>query len=160
MYLGHWGKSEKLGPNTPNHGHVYTESHPKCSTADFTSNEALLKRKGHLRIELYIPVLVYLDIGTSHGNWAQKPQNKGHRYTEGCLKCQTLHFTLSEALLKGKGDLRVASYLLSVFGHWGKLRELSPKTINTGHMDTQKVIQSVKLHISHQMKLCSSVKVI
>ena len=26
----HWGKSEKLDPNTPNQGQRYTESHPKC----------------------------------------------------------------------------------------------------------------------------------
>ena len=28
-------------------------------------------------IELYIPVLVYSDIGASHGNWAHKTQIKG-----------------------------------------------------------------------------------
>ena len=27
MYLGHWNKSRKMGPNTTNHGHRYTESH-------------------------------------------------------------------------------------------------------------------------------------
>ena len=49
-----WDKSGKLGPNNSNHGHQYTESHPKCKIPHFTSNEALLKGKGHLRVQLYL----------------------------------------------------------------------------------------------------------
>lgn len=74
MYLGHLGKSRKLGTNGTNLGHVYTESHSKCSTADFASNETLLKCKGRVRV---IPVLMHLDITASHGNWIEKPQIKG-----------------------------------------------------------------------------------
>ena len=40
-------------------------------------------------------------------------------------------------------------------GHWGKSRNLRPNTQIHGC-----VIHSVKVHISHQMKPCSSVKVI
>ena len=47
VYLGHWGKPEKLGPNTPNHRHVYKESHLRCSPEDFTSNGALLLGHWH-----------------------------------------------------------------------------------------------------------------
>ena len=28
VFLENWGKSGKLGPNVPNHGHQYTESNP------------------------------------------------------------------------------------------------------------------------------------
>ena len=28
VFLENWGKSGKLGPIVPNHGHQYTESHP------------------------------------------------------------------------------------------------------------------------------------
>ena len=43
----------------------------------------------------------------------------------------------------------------SVLGHWGKSRKLWPNTQNHGH-----VIQSVKLHFLHQMKLYLNVRAI
>ena len=49
VFLKNWGKLGKLGPIVQNHGHQYTESHPH-----FTSNEALLKYKYNLRVDLHL----------------------------------------------------------------------------------------------------------
>ena len=54
VYFGHWSKSRKLGPNTPNHEHGYTGIHQKCYTPHFTSIEALLECKTYLRIEFQL----------------------------------------------------------------------------------------------------------
>ena len=45
--------------------------------------------------------------------------------------------------------------LLVYLGYWGKSRKLWPNTQNHGH-----VIQSVKLHFLHQMKLYLNVRAI
>ena len=49
VFLENWGKSGKLGPIVQNNGHQYTESH-----THFTSNEALLKYKYNLRVDLHL----------------------------------------------------------------------------------------------------------
>ena len=49
VFLENWGKSRKLGPIVQNNRHQYTESHPH-----FTSNEALLKYKYKLRVDVYL----------------------------------------------------------------------------------------------------------
>ena len=60
VYFGHWSKSRKLGPNTPNHEHGYTGIHQKCYTPHFTSIEALLECK---------TVLGYLGHQGTLGKW-------------------------------------------------------------------------------------------
>ena len=71
----------------------------------------------------------------------------------------TFHIT-NGALLKFKSHLRVNLYLLLCickFGaNWGNLAQI-PQIMGR---NTQKVIQSVKFHISHQMKFYSRVKAI
>ena len=49
VFLENWGNSGKLGPIVQNNGHHYTESH-----THFTSNEALLKYKYNLRVDLHL----------------------------------------------------------------------------------------------------------
>ena len=98
-------KSGKLGPNNPNHGHQYTESHPKCKIPHFTSSKALFKCKDHLLVKLYL-------------------------------------------------------FFLFIFGELEQVGELGPKYPQIKGTNTQKVFQSVKFQISHQMKPCSSVKTI
>ena len=48
VFLENWGKSG-IGPIVQNNGHQYTESH-----THFTSNEALLKYKYNLRVDLHL----------------------------------------------------------------------------------------------------------
>ena len=100
VFLENWGKSGKLGPNVPNHGHQYTESHPS-KVLNSTFHIKWILTKIQIQFEgWFAPVLVYL-------------------------------------------------------GHLGKSRNLRPNTPIHGH-----VIHSVKLHISHQVKPYSIVKVI
>ena len=54
LYFGHLENLCKLGLNSPNNGERYAESNMKCLTPHFTLNEALLKYKGHLKVELYM----------------------------------------------------------------------------------------------------------
>ena len=74
-------------------------------------------------------------------------------------KCQILHFTSNEVLLKCKGrHLWVKLYLFLVYlGNWVKLKKLGriPYIFNT---DKQSVIQSVKRHILRQTRPYSTVK--
>ena len=91
-----------------------------------------------------IPVLVFLENWGKSGKLGPIVQNNGHQYTESHP-----HFTSNEALLKYKNNLRVD------LGNWGISRNLRPNTQIHGC-----VIHSVKVYISHQMKPCSSEKVI
>ena len=47
LYLGIGASQRNCARKPPIKGHRYTESHPKCLTPHFTSNENLLKGKGH-----------------------------------------------------------------------------------------------------------------
>ena len=96
-----------------------------------------------------IPVLVFLENWGKFGKLGPIVQNNRYQYTESHPD-----FTSIEALLKYKYKLRVDLHL-SAFGDWGKSRNLRPNTQIHGC-----VIHSVKVHISHQMKPCSSEKVI
>ena len=96
-----------------------------------------------------IPVLVFLE------NWGKSGigpivQNNGHQYTESHT-----HFTSNEALLKYKYNLRVDLHLFKCIWRIGENQENRRNTQIHGC-----VIHSVKVHISHQMKPCSSEKVI
>lgn len=50
----HYGNLGKLGTSTPNYEQEYVEKDPKSAIPHFTSDEVLLKHKGHPRIELYL----------------------------------------------------------------------------------------------------------
>ena len=57
LYLRVFGALEQvgeIGPKYPNQGEGYTESNSKYSTPHFKSNDAQLKCKGHLKVELYL----------------------------------------------------------------------------------------------------------
>ena len=85
----------KLDPNTPYHRWGDTEKDPKCSAPCFTSDEFLLKCKGHLRSGV-VPVLKYLG---RWGNWGPNSQNDKHGYTKSNPKCSTPCFKLKKASL-------------------------------------------------------------
>ena len=88
------------------------------------------------------------------------PSNHGKRYRESYMKCYSMHFMSNQALLKCKDHLRVQLYQLQHIwgivrsqGNWDQISQIMD-------MDKQKVIPSVQLHISHQMKSCFSVNAI
>ena len=54
---------EKLGPNTLDHGFGNMKSNSKSSVPYFTSNKAILKCQGHLRVKLYLFERVFGAIG-------------------------------------------------------------------------------------------------
>ena len=91
----------------------------------FTSNEALIKFKSHLKVKLY---LFYGIQGNRaiYGNWAQiGPKFLWKLGLETQKVIPTPHLTSSEALLKRRGHLRFAFYLFqciqgikAVWGNW------------------------------------------
>ena len=72
--------------------------------------------------------------------------------------CSTPNFTYQTKSYLNVNAIWVLPVLVYL-GHYSKLGKLCPLPQIMG-MDTQKVVQSVKLHISHQMKPYSSVKAI
>ena len=89
VYLGHLGKSRNLQPNTQIHGHVIHSVKLHIShqmNSHFTSNEALLRCKGHLFGKV-IPVFEYL------WNWDKLVKlglnnpNHEQQYRESYQKC-------------------------------------------------------------------------
>ena len=88
------------------------------------------------------------------------PSNHGKRYRESYMKCQTIHFISNQALLKCKDHLRVQLYQLQQIwdivrsqGNWDQISQMMDT-------DTQKVMPSVLLNTSHQMKSCFGVNTI
>ena len=66
--LRYRGNLGKLGPNTPHYVQGHMKSNPKCSSACFTSNEALLSCQGPLWVELYL-FHRYSSNGAVFRNW-------------------------------------------------------------------------------------------
>ena len=96
-------------------------------------------------------------IGASQENWPQIPQIMG-RDTQEVI--QSVQFYIShqmEPLLSCKCHLRVELYL---FWGFGATRGSCTKINQIMGTHTQKVIQSVQFHISHQMRSCSNVNAI
>ena len=54
VYFGQLGNLCKLDLNSPNHWESYTESDMGCLIPHFTLNDALLRYKGHLKVDLYM----------------------------------------------------------------------------------------------------------
>ena len=82
--------------------------------------------------------------------------NHGHQYTESHHQVLNSTFHIKSSL--PKIQIPFEGWFMPVLvylAHWGKSGNLRPNTQIHGH-----VIQSVKLHISHQMKPYSNVKAI
>ena len=71
-----------------------------------------------------------------------------------------MQFTGNETLLKSKGNLRVKLYWFLMYMGIGATQGNGAQKAQIKGTDTQKVTLNVKLHISHQLKPCSSVKAI
>ena len=103
-------------------------------------------------------MLVYLDIAASQGNLCPSTPNHRQRYTESHPKCETPHFTSNETLIKCKNHMTVDLYLFYCIWGTGASQENFPQVPKIMNFDIQKVIQSVKTHILHQLKPYSSEK--
>ena len=119
----------------------YIENHWRCVTQLFMLNEALLiKCKGHLRVKLYLFYCI----------WAYTPPKKGMD-TWKVIQSVKLHISNKiKSNSRVKANWESSYTCFGIFGKLGRVREIGPKMsqimfINT--QKTQKVIQSVKLHI-------------
>ena len=68
-------------------------------------------------------------------------------------------FHSNEALLLCQGNLRVELHLFYGSRAFGQIWETGAKCPKIMCKDTRRVIKTLQLHISHQMRLCPSVKV-
>ena len=108
-----WGNWDQRGPQIPNSWYWDIKSHSKYSTPHFTSNEFLLKHKGHLKVEFYLFCVFWAlrQSGESGPKWDRKSPIIGPGETKSHSKSSITHFTSNEALFKHKGHLRSAFYL-------------------------------------------------
>ena len=112
-------------------------------------------------VKLYL-FLCICGIGTSQLNQTQITQiMDSMQYTENHQKCQMEHshqmmmpYSSVKAIYGAK--LYLFQYIWGIGANWGDWAQIPP-IIGT---NTQKVIHSVKLHISHQMKPYLSVNAI
>ena len=96
------------------------------------------------------------------GHWGSIPQIMGReRYIKSHGKCWTQHFTSNVALLKCKGDRRVALLpVLAYLEDWGNMGNTGPNTVNNGegytkidpmcsvpHFSTIEVLRKGKDHL-------------
>ena len=88
----------------------WAESHPKCLTPHFSSNETLIMNVKAIRGLNYTCFSVIGDWGNL-GKLGPKAPNHEGGYTESDTKSITPHFTSNEVLFKCKGHLRVDLYL-------------------------------------------------
>ena len=151
MYLG-IGASQ--GKN-PNKGHRYTEIHPKCFKLHILHQ---MKPYSKVKTNWELSdtcISIFGELGKSE-KLGPNVLNHGHQYTESHHQVLNSTFHIKSSL--PKIQIPFEGWFMPVLvylAHWGKSGNLRPNTQIHGH-----VIQSVKLHISHQMKPYSSVRVI
>ena len=163
----------KLGPNTPNHAQGHTKRNPKTPAPHLTSNEVLLLCQSHLMVQLYL-FYGYLSIRAMWENRAQiphqiiwsdtwkvmqqlEPDTPSHGYVIQSVKLHISHQMKSYSNVKAIWESIYTCFCVPV--ELGQVRETRPK-LPKSWASIHRVIQSVKFHISHQVKPYSNVKVI
>ena len=171
--LRYWGSLGKLGPNTPNHAQGHTKRNPKTPAPHLTSNEVLLLCQSHLMVQLYL-FYGYLSIRAMWENRAQiphqiiwsdawkvmqqlEPDTPSHGYVIQSVKLHISHQMKSYSNVKAIWESIYTCFCVPV--ELGQVRETRPK-LPKSWASIHRVIQSVKFHISHQVKPYSNVKVI
>ena len=154
VLLENWGKSGKLDPNIPNHGHQYTESHlSKVLNSLFHIKWSFTK----IQISFegwFTPFLVYLGHWGISGNLRPNTQIYGRVIQSAKLHISHQMEPYSSVKVICLVKLYLLKYILGIGASWGD----SAQILSIIGTNTQKIIHSVKLHISHQMERYLSVK--